>query len=74
MTEDRPRFMERVQKAAAPADARQSRSNAMVVLGLVLFVMAAAIMSTNPDEGAVGAILFGVFGAGLVVGGLVIRR
>lgn len=45
----------------------------MIVLGLALLVLAALIKQANPDGGLVGMLLFGLFGAGLIVGGLVIR-
>ena len=73
MSEDRPGFAQRVQQAVTPKDVRQNRSNAMIVLGVVLFVFVGMIFTTNPEAGA-PAILFGVLGAGLIVGGLVIRR
>lgn len=74
MNEDRPRIIERVQRAVAPEDAQRNRSNAMVTLGVVLFVLAGLIVNSNPDGGSMGAILFGMLGVGLLVGGLVIRR
>lgn len=74
MDENRPGFIERVQRKVAPVDARQNRSNGMITLGVVLFVLAGLILSANPDDGSTGAILFGILGGGLLVGGLVIRR
>lgn len=58
-----------VQRTAA----RQNRSNGMVALGVVLLLF--AVVSTVSTEGtpAIGAILVGLLGIGMLVGGLVIR-
>ena len=52
---------------------KKNRSNAMVVLGLLMFVVAGMVRTTNPDGGVTGVLLFGIFGVALIVGGLVIR-
>ena len=49
MSDDRPGFSQRVQRAA-PKDARQNRSNAMIVLGVVLFVMRRADRQERPES------------------------
>ena len=54
--------------------AQRSRSNWMITIGLALFFFAGYGASTSPEGAAVGAILFGLLGVGLIVGGLVIRR
>ena len=48
----------------------------MIVLGVVLFVMLAVAMSARGDssETPAGLFILGVLGAGLIIGGLVIRR
>ena len=76
MNEDRPRFIERVQKSVAPEDARQNRSNGMITLGAVLLVFIAVALAVNGGDVGTspGVFLFGLLGTGLIVGGLVIRR
>lgn len=66
-------FIERARKKVAPEDARQSRSNAMITLGVVLLA-ALALFSVAGSGSPVGGIVFGVLAAGLIVGGLVIRH
>jgi hypothetical protein len=61
------------QTRAAGRKKAPSNGTALIVLGAALFVMAFMILSTNPEGGAVGAVLFGVLGVGLIVAGIVIR-
>lgn len=56
-----------------PAETRQQRSTAMVVLGSLLLVFG-AVLAVYGTGGGPGALIFAVLGAGLIVGGLVIRR
>ena len=73
MKEDRPHFIERSEPLKTPEAVRKNRSNAMIVIGALLFVLAVASLNAYPDGGA-GPILFGILAVGLIVGGLVVRR
>jgi hypothetical protein len=53
---------------------RQSRSAALIVLGVLMFVMLAMASVTNTEGMGAGAIVLGLLGVALVVAGLVVRR
>lgn len=63
-------------RSTEPSDkARQSRSSAMIVLGLLMFVFVGLMSAMNPGGGNIVApLILGILGVGLIVGGLVIRR
>jgi hypothetical protein len=67
----RVRFIERGEPARTPAEARQRRSTAMLVFGGVALVWALLLGIAG---GSPVAVLLGLLGVGLLVGGLVIRN
>lgn len=72
MTEDRARFVERQEPARSPEEARQRRAATMLGIGAIALVFA-LIATVNGGNESI-ALLIGVLGVGLLVGGLVIRR
>jgi hypothetical protein len=56
-----------------PEQAKKSRSTAMVVLGLLMFVWLGLLQTASGGAPLVAVVVLGVLGAGLIVGGLVIR-
>lgn len=70
MTEDRPRFIERQEPARTPEEARQRRAATMLGIG----VLALVVGLIGAASGSTVALLIGILGVGLLVGGLVIRR
>lgn len=71
MTEDRARFIERQPPAQTPDEARQRRATTMLSLGVVALLI--GFLALAGDSQGIG-LLIGILGAGLLVGGLVIRR
>jgi hypothetical protein len=67
---DRPRFIERGERAQTPDEARQRRSTAMLVFGGLALVW--GLLGVAGGGHSI-AWLIGLLGIGLVVGGLVIR-
>jgi uncharacterized membrane protein HdeD (DUF308 family) len=66
---DRPRFIEPADRAQTPQEARQRRSTAMISSG----VIGVLIGLLSLGSGSFAALLLGLLGIGLLVGGLVIR-
>jgi uncharacterized membrane protein HdeD (DUF308 family) len=71
MDDDRPRFIERQAPAQTPQEATQRRAATMIGIGALALVFG---LVTLVNSGSSVALLVGLLGIGLLVGGLVIRR
>lgn len=67
------RMTEQPNTGRTPEKVRQSRSTALIVLGVLMFVMLAMASATNSEGMGPGALILGLLGVGLLVAGLVTR-